>query len=112
MSAQSAIGRRRIDFAAVNRAAVMALPALCRRWLSDGKREGSEWVVGSLRGEPGRSLKVRLTGPNAGVWHDFAEGIGGSDPISLAAALFGLSQSEAARRLADMLGIEHARART
>jgi twinkle protein len=62
--------------------------------------------VGSLRGEPGRSLKIRLSGHKAGVWHDFAAGVGGSDPISLAAALFGLSQSEAARRLADMLGVE------
>jgi putative DNA primase/helicase len=95
----------RLDFAAVNRAALACLPALCRRWLPDGRREGSEWVVGSLGGEPGRSLKIRLAGQKAGVWHDFAEGIGGSDPISLAAALFGLSQREAARRVAEMLGV-------
>ncbi len=95
----------RIDFNAVNRAARPALPALCRRWLPAGRREGCEYVVGSLRGEPGRSLKIRLTGPKAGVWRDFAAGIGGSDPISLAAALFDLSQAAAARQLALMLGV-------
>src|SRR5829696_876821 len=95
----------RLEFAAVNGAALACLPALCRRWLPEGRLEGAEWVVGSLRGEPGRSLKVRLAGQKAGVWSDFADGIGGSDPVSLAAALFGLSQSEAARRLAEMLGV-------
>ena len=94
-----------ISFAAINEMALDVLPSLCRRWLPNGRRVGAEWVVGSLGGERGRSLKIRLTGPKAGVWRDFAEGVGGSDPVSLAAALFGLSQFEAAQRLADMLGV-------
>jgi hypothetical protein len=40
-----------------------------------------------------------------GKWADFATGDKGGDPISLAAYLGGLSQSEAARRLAECLGI-------
>jgi hypothetical protein len=48
------------------------------------------------------SFKVNL---HTGRWADFATGDKGSDAISLAAYLFGLKQSEAARRIADMLGI-------
>jgi hypothetical protein len=40
-----------------------------------------------------------------GRWADFATGDGGGDPISLAAYLFDLSQFEAARQLAEMLGL-------
>jgi hypothetical protein len=42
-----------------------------------------------------------------GRWADFAVDARGGDPISLAAYLWGLSQSEAARRLALMLGVHH-----
>jgi hypothetical protein len=39
-----------------------------------------------------------------GRWTDFATGDTGGDPVSLAAYLFDLSQLDAARRLAAMLG--------
>lgn len=40
-----------------------------------------------------------------GRWADFATGDRGGDPVSLVAFLFDLSQGEAARRLAAMLGV-------
>ncbi|MDC9604937.1 toprim domain-containing protein [Xenorhabdus griffiniae] len=43
--------------------------------LPNGRREGHEWVVGSVNGEEGKSLKVNLSGKK--VWSDFAEGTGG-----------------------------------
>jgi len=46
------------------------------------------------------SFKINL---HTGKWADFASGDRGGDPVSLAAFLFGLSQIEAGRRLADML---------
>jgi len=46
-----------------------------------------------------------LAGSRAGLWCDFATGDRGGDVISLAAYLFNLSQAEAARRIAAMLGI-------
>jgi hypothetical protein len=51
--------------------------AVCRRYLSNGRREGRYWLVGNVRNEPGRSLFVRLSGPDcgkgaAGKWVDGA----------------------------------------
>jgi twinkle protein len=37
-----------------------------------GKRERGEWHAGDLSGTPGRSLKVHLEGPRAGLWRDWA----------------------------------------
>lgn len=54
--------------------------------LPAGKREGAEWRVGSLAGEPGRSLGVHLHGARAGVWADFASGETG-DALDLVAAV-------------------------
>ena len=40
--------------------------AVCRRYLSNGRREGRYWLVGDVANTPGRSLFVRLTGPDSG----------------------------------------------
>lgn len=95
----------RIDFVRVNAAARGALPALCRRWLPDGRREGREWIARNpTRADrnPG-SFKVNLA---TGRWADFATRDTGGDVVSLAAFLFNISPAEAARRLAAMLGID------
>ena len=34
--------------------------AVCRHYLSNGKREGRYWLVGDVHNTPGRSLFVRL----------------------------------------------------
>lgn len=51
--------------------------AVCRHYLSNGKRAGRYWVVGDVRNTPGRSMFVRLQespkGP-AGKWTDAATG--------------------------------------
>lgn len=44
---------------------------VCRHLLPNGKRNGAEWCVGNVNGEPGDSLRVNLSG-KAGVWCDFA----------------------------------------
>ncbi|TIW19276.1 MAG: DNA primase [Mesorhizobium sp.] len=53
--------------------------AVCRRYLSNGRRVGSYWLVGDARNAPGRSLYVRLKGSDsgkgaAGKWTDAATG--------------------------------------
>src|SRR6201995_2856744 len=51
--------------------------AVCRHYLSNGRREGRYWLVGDVRNTPGRSMYVRLRespkGP-AGKWTDAATG--------------------------------------
>jgi hypothetical protein len=51
--------------------------AVCRHYLSNGRRRGRYWIVGDVVNTPGRSLFVRLTGPQygkgaAGKWTDSA----------------------------------------
>ncbi len=98
---------KNIDFTSINRAAVAALPAILRRWLPDGQIEGGEYVaLNPTRSDKKRgSFKISVRGGRAGRWSDFATGDRGGDVISLAAYLFQLSQGQAARRLADMLGV-------
>ena len=40
--------------------------AVCRHYLSNGRREGRYWLVGDVHNAPGRSMYVRLAGPEAG----------------------------------------------
>jgi len=48
--------------------------AVCRHYLSNGKREGRYWLVGDINNSRGRSMFVRLQdspkGP-AGKWTDY-----------------------------------------
>jgi hypothetical protein len=92
-------------FAEINRAALAAFPAVLARLLPGGKIVGLELVaLNPRRSDPSLgSFKVNRYG---GRWADFATGDKGGDPISLVAYLGSVSQGEAARMLARMLGIE------
>ena len=90
-----------LDFKVIARAALPHASELCQRWLPGGKLRGREWVCGDLRGGPGESCSVNTI---TGRWADFASGQKGGDLISLAAAVHGLSQVDACRKLATMLG--------
>ena len=53
--------------------------AVCRHYLPKGRRSGRYWIIGDVRNTPGRSLYVRLSGPDygpgaAGHWTDSATG--------------------------------------
>ena len=53
--------------------------AVCRHYLSNGRRVGNYWLVGDVRNTPGRSMFVRLKGGDiggrsAGKWTDAATG--------------------------------------
>ncbi|TCR94792.1 toprim domain-containing protein [Rhizobium sp. BK418] len=48
--------------------------AVCRHYLSAGRRSGNYWIVGDTANNKGRSLYVRLTGARAGRWSDAATG--------------------------------------
>jgi hypothetical protein len=96
--------RNNVDFQAVNAAALGYLPSLLRQWCPNGQRRGAEYVaLNPTRPDmsPG-SFSVNL---ETGKWADFAVGDRGGDVVSLAAYIFGKSQVEAARDLAEALGV-------
>lgn len=75
--------------------------AVCRYYLSHGRRQGRYWIVGDVHNTPGRSLYVRLHGPDSGsgavgAWTDAATGEHG-DLLDLIALNRGLD------RLGDIL---------
>src|SRR5271163_4532496 len=75
--------------------------AVCRHYLSKGRRSGRYWIAGDVMNTPGRSLYVRLHGPDygpgvAGKWTDAATGEHG-DLLDLIARNRGLD------RLRDVL---------
>jgi hypothetical protein len=101
-----------IDFAAINKAALAAFPAalaafpaVLARLLPGGKRVGREFLALNPRRRDRRvgSFKINVA---SGKWSDFATNDRGRDPVSLVAFLAGVSQGEAARLLAQMLGID------
>ena len=70
--------------------------AACRHYLPKGRREGNYWLVGDTFGTPGRSLYLRLKGPDhgagaAGRWTDAASGEHG-DLLDLIALNRGLAE--------------------
>ena len=83
MDSPSDIARRLADHA----------ETVCRRYLSNGRREGRYWLVGDVRNTPGRSLYVRLSASDgmngqAGKWNDAASGEHG-DLLDVIAAACG-----------------------
>jgi hypothetical protein len=75
--------------------------SVCRYYLSNGRKQGGYWLVGDVANQPGRSLFVRIKGPDygkgaAGKWTDAATGEHG-DLLDLIARNRGLD------RLRDVL---------
>lgn len=65
--------------AEIARCLALSAEAVCRHYLSQGRREGRYWLVGDVHNTPGRSLYVRLVAsPDgrgaAGKWTDSATG--------------------------------------
>jgi hypothetical protein len=92
--------------------------AVCRRYLSNGRREGHYWMVGDVHNARGRSLYVRLAGHGdgirlAGKWTDASSGEHG-DLLDIIAASCGHASfretlDEASRFLSLAPGAEAAR---
>lgn len=93
-----------IDFSGINVAALAALPAILARIIPGGKSVSGEYVARNPK-RADRSLGSFKINLRTGRWSDFATGDKGGDPISLVAYVEGVSQGEAARLLAHMLGL-------
>ena len=104
---QAFYSRNSVNFQDIKAAALAALPDLLATWLPDGKRCGGEWTAKNPRraDHHAGSFSVNL---RTGRWADFATcDARGGDAVSLCAYLHGLSQVEAARKLAMELGVNH-----
>jgi hypothetical protein len=67
----------------IKAALMKELPAVCEFLLPGGHPDGTNWRVGSLKGEDGSSLSVCLQGHRKGYWKDFAETDSGGDILNL-----------------------------
>ena len=84
------------------------IDAVVRHLLPNGKRVGSEWVVGGVDGDAGKSMGVVLAGEKAGVWLDRATGEHG-DLIGLWQASRGVDLMTACQEAKDFAGIREDR---
>jgi hypothetical protein len=94
----------RIDFTKIAALALTHAYVLVPAWIPDGKCQGREWIARNPKRADRHfgSFSVNLA---IGKWADFAvAGAKGGDLISLRAYLDGVSQSEAARRVAMEVG--------
>lgn len=94
--------------------------AVCRHYLSSGHRAGRYWLVGDVQNTPGRSMFVRLIGPDsgkgaAGKWTDMATGEHG-DLLDVIQEALGLADfrdvAEEARRFLALPHPEAEKTRT
>lgn len=85
-------------------AALSSIERILSYWLPDGKRNGHEYqALNPTRTDSKRgSFSINC---NTGAWSDFATGDKGGDLVALVAYLEGSKQGDAARRLAEFLGI-------
>jgi putative DNA primase/helicase len=96
----------KIDFAGINRAALAIFPELVQRWVPGGKLQGNEYTVKNpLRADQNLgSFRINV---RTGHWGDFVPGgKTGGDPISFYAYVNRVSQTAAAERVAQQVGVE------
>jgi hypothetical protein len=79
---------------------------LCATLFPNGAREGHEFRIGNLAGEPGRSMAVHLGGGRAGIWCDFAGGEKGDALDLVAQAACRGDKAEAIRWARRWLGLD------
>lgn len=94
----------RIDFDLIKANARPITPALLQRWLPGGRFVGNEYLARNPHRNDRHAGSFSIN-VKTGRWCDFATGDKGGDIISLAAFIFGVSQIEAAKRLADLLSM-------
>jgi len=84
--------------------------AVCRHYLSNGRRQGNYWTVGDVRNTPGRSMFVRLKDTargSAGRWTDAATGEHGDLLDVVREALGLIAFGDVAKEARAFLGVSH-----
>ncbi|MCP5245953.1 MAG: DUF927 domain-containing protein [Burkholderiales bacterium] len=78
--------------------------SILAHWLPNGKREGDEYKPLNPKRSDNSTGSFSIN-TRSGQWADFADGAKGNDLVSLVAYLDGLTQSDAAKRVANFLNI-------
>lgn len=89
-----------LDFGALHNAALAG--RMWERWYPNGRRQGNEWCVGDIQGNPGSSLKINT---RTGKWKDWSSSLPGGDLVALYAQYRGISMGDAGRELAAEMGL-------
>lgn len=90
-----------INFVQLAAALLDRIDQLLPMWLPGGERDGREYRCADLSGGHGKSCSVNM---HTGQWSDFATDDKGGDLISLYAAIHGINNGQAARKLMVELG--------
>jgi putative DNA primase/helicase len=95
---------RSIDFKGIAAAGLASAKSLLHEWLPGGRFEGREYVaLNPTRSD--RALGSFKINWQTGQWSDFAVPVKGGDLISLFAYINNLDQGQAARQIAEKLGM-------
>ncbi|WP_158946249.1 DUF927 domain-containing protein [Pseudodesulfovibrio cashew] len=95
----------KVDFQAVNHAALNRFNELVELWCPGGRYEGNEYVPRNPTRDDKKPGSFKIN-KDTGQWFENATGEYGGDLISLYAYLNGVTQLEAAKALAEYLHIE------
>ena len=91
------------DLENIRQKVLARLPEYLQMLLPHGRTAGHEFVVGNVKGDKGKSLKVTLDGEKAGMWKDFAADTSG-DIFSLTGQVQGFNFQETLDFIARWLG--------
>lgn len=91
-----------IDFNQLKQALEADIVSILYHIFPSGKLDKQEFVMGNIYGDPGKSSKYNT---QTHLWADFAGEQSGRDVISLVAASYGISQTEAAKKLQEIVGV-------
>lgn len=93
-------------FEEVNAAAQGRIESLVRGWVAKARMSGDNlFALNPTR--PDKKVGSFCINVRTGIWADFARDDKGGDIISYYAYINGLSQIDAAKELADRLGVPH-----
>lgn len=84
--------------------ALSGIDSILAHWLPNGKREGDEYKPLNPKRSDNSTGSFSIN-TRSGQWADFASGDKGADLVSLVAYLEDLTQSEAAKRVANFLNL-------
>lgn len=93
------------DIKQIAQAALSSIDNVLNHWCAGGKRQGHEYVTLNPTRSDNKagSFSVNL---NTGAWADFATGDKGGDLVALVAYIDNVKMGEAAKRLAQFLGLK------